>query len=122
MQFMIATPPSDIQNDPLLSVQYNYFFGKKWEECGVSKADGLLTALGFSIPEEVTAFCASVNVFNEFSTETFLKTYINNEDKQRLSKFGKAQNQIKLFPLTMNFSSPDNLFKIEFNPGYEDFF
>ncbi len=119
---MIAAPQSDVQNDPLLSVQYNYFFGTTWEECGVSKADGLLTALGFSVREEVTAFCASVNVFNEFSTEKFLKTYVSSEDKQRLSKFGKAQNQIKLFPVTMNFSSSEDLFKIEFNPGYEDFF
>lgn len=116
------TPLSDSSEDPLVTVNYNYFFGTNWEECGVSKVDGFLTALGFSVREEVTAFCASTNVFNEFSTNEFIRKYVSVEDRQRLVKFGKARSQFKLVPDIMNFKSASMIFEQNQNPGYEDFF
>ena len=122
MLFPPDLPLSDLEDDPLITVQYNYVFGTSWEECGVSRADGLLTALGFSTREEVAAFCVSVNVFEEFSTNEFIKKYINLEDRQRLAKFGKARNQVKLFPDTLTFKPVNAIFEENLKPGYEDFF
>lgn len=39
------SPAPNSDEDPLITLRYNYFFGKSWQECGVSKADGLLSAL-----------------------------------------------------------------------------
>ena len=122
MLIIPKTPLSNLDNDPLDNIQYKYFFGKSWEECGVSKADGLLTALGFSTPDEVSAFCLSTDVLKEFSTQDFFRPYINNEDRQILSKFGKSRQQFNLAPNLTNFTSVGSIFNGTFKPNYEDFF
>lgn len=123
---MLLTPTIPLPNsedDPLVTIQYQYVFGSTWEECGVSKADGLLSALGFSTPAEVTAFCFSVNVLKEFSTEEFIKRHINNDDRQRLVAFGKAKKQYNLAPNNLvTFTPVSSIFDELRKPGYEDFF
>ena len=122
---MLLTPKmplSDSVDDGLINIQYKYVFGASWEECGVSKADGYLTALGFFTREEVSVFCQSVNVLKEFSTEEFFTPYINNEDRQRLSKFGKSQRKFNLAPDLVKFTPVGSIFDEAFKPSYEDFF
>ncbi len=116
------TPPANSDDDPLDNIQYQFFFGKSWEECGVSKADGLLTALGFSTREEVAAFCLSTNVLSEFSTEGFFRPYINKEDRQILVKFGKSLTRLNLAPNLTNLTSVVPIFNETLKPNYEDFF
>lgn len=106
--------------DPVIFIQYKFSFGKSWEECGVSRVNGYLSALGFSDPQEVAKFCDAYNILEKFSTEDWARRYSNAGDREIIAKFGRAASQKSVLSLAFIPSA------VEIRPllksSYSDFF
>lgn len=118
--FLMRNLPLNINgNENHVNLQYTYYLGDSWQECGVAEVNAYLSSLGFSTPNEVVKFLSAYNVFEHFSEDGWLQRYISNSERQEVLKGRnpKAQKQ-NIFPPTIINSAPI----FELKSSYEDFF
>ena len=103
-----------------IEIGYSYVLGYTWIECGISRVNNFLTALGFNSPQQVTAMCAAANVFGLFAADEWIRNFVNAEDKKLI--YGEPlKTAVNFLP---NFASAANpvLKDGSQNPTYSDFF
>ncbi len=103
-----------------IEINYSYSLGYTWIECGISRVNNFLSALGFNSSQQVAAMCAKNNIFSLFAADDWIRNFVNAEDK-RLIYGEPLKIAVNFFP---NFASAANpiLRNGSQNPNYSDFF
>ena len=119
-----------LQEDPPLTtnqeqskhvqINYSYTLGYTWIDCGISRVNNLLSALGFTSSQQVSQFCSAANVFNLFAEDGWMSAYISQADRQLI----QGEPRRGVLPLAPLFSTPTtSVFNVgNSNPNYDDFF
>ncbi|MBC7797541.1 MAG: hypothetical protein H7Z37_11765 [Pyrinomonadaceae bacterium] len=114
--------PFKANDEKSIHVQINYThnLGYTWIDCGISKVNNLLTALGFSTPQEVSALCAEKNILALFAEESWVRSYQSETEKQLI--FGEPLRDVKRFVPNFSFAKTVDIKLGVQNPSYNDFF
>lgn len=122
MVFALPRHRAPIGQDELnwIDINYSYVLGYTWIECGISRVNSFLSALGFNSSQQVAAMCAANNIFSLFAADDWIRTFVNIEDRKLV--YGEPLKiPISFLP---NFASAANpvLKDGSQNPSYSDFF
>lgn len=103
-----------------IDINYSYVLGYTWIECGVSRVNNFLSALGFSSSQQLAAMCATTNIFSLFAADDWIRNFINAEDK-RLIYGEPLKIAVNFLPNFVSAAIP-GLNSNSQNPSYNDFF
>lgn len=112
--------PSGQEESTHVEISYSYSLGYTWVECGISKVNNFLSALGFSSAQQVSAMCATTNIFGLFAADDWIRSNVNAEDRKLI--YGEPLKIAVSFLLNFAPTSNPVLNGGAQNPSYNDFF
>jgi hypothetical protein len=113
-------PPSGQEESIHVEISYSYSLGYTWIDCGISRVNNFLSALGFNSSEQVSALCATTNIFNLFAEDAWIKSNVSEEDRRLI--YGEPLKTVFTFLPTFASATTPILNVGAQNPTYNDFF
>lgn len=75
-------PSSGQEESTHIEIRYSYSLGYTWVECGISRVNNFLSALGFTSSQQVSAMCAANSIFSLFAADDWIRSNVNAEDRR----------------------------------------